>query len=211
MKNHLLLLSLFIVFFSQVQSQNNIPFVGDCLNSKPYDELSLHLNNHTLSVSGILTGNCCGNNFLSYDNVSNPFVMTIDHSGNYCYCFCPFEINFEIPDFNYDSLHVIIEPNILDTVIYERMVNVTENIHSSDCSVKCYPNPTSNSFTIEFPNPTLTDFTFLLFNNTGKMIIKENSRDRKIVITKGNFTSGVYFFHLYSNNKHYNGKVLFEN
>ncbi|NVO02895.1 MAG: T9SS type A sorting domain-containing protein [Bacteroidetes bacterium] len=62
---------------------------------------------------------------------------------------------------------------------------------------KIYPNPFTESTTIEFEYQNSENYSLEIFNNLGQKVRRiENIRTNKIKIERGNFSSGIYFFQL---------------
>ncbi|MFO7864891.1 MAG: T9SS type A sorting domain-containing protein [Salinivirgaceae bacterium] len=207
MKNLFLVLFVFSCFFAEAQ-QDTIPFEGNCIEGKPNWDAELTLNSGTLHLSGSLPANCCGFNFITYDEINNPFELTIDHSGDVCYCICPYAVDHQFHGFTDDSVHVIIEPRILDTVIYDNSNEIGD--FESQNKARCYPTPSTSATTIEFPNRGKQSFKLHIYNQTGELVFSKNAiRANKIELKKETLLPGIYFYRLSAQNGIvYNGKIL---
>jgi hypothetical protein len=65
---------------------------------------------------------------------------------------------------------------------------------------KLFPNPFIESTTIEFENNNSENYTLEIYNNLGQKVRTiSNIRSNKIIIERGNFNSGIYFFQLKNN------------
>ncbi|MDA3865881.1 MAG: T9SS type A sorting domain-containing protein [Salinivirgaceae bacterium] len=206
MKNLFLLLLLFSYFFVEAQ-QDTVHFEGECIGNKPTYEVELTLINGTLHLTGTLPANCCGTSFITYEQISNPFELIIDHSGDVCFCMCPYAVDHQFHGFTEDSVHVIIEPHILDTVIYDELNNICDPLQNK---VLCYPTPSSTNTIITFPNLGKRTYTLSVYDQTGKPVLsRDNIRTGKAELKKGSLLPGIYFFTLSAQNTtDYRGKIL---
>ena len=191
------------------EAQNiSIPYEGDCVGKQKTTDLELTLSNGSLHLSGILPGNCCGENFLTYNSIANPFVLTVDHSGQYCYCICDYSFDHVFQGFTTDSLHIIIEPRILDTVIYKTL-NL-HNISSVQHKAVCYPVPAKENITITFPNSEQQNFEMRIYDQTGKMVMsKKDITNERIFLNVSELNRGAYIYTILSDKRFYTGQMLF--
>jgi len=75
-------------------------------------------------------------------------------------------------------------------------------------SLSAFPNPFSNTTSIHFPNTNNDVFNFQLFDNSGKIILNQKTKDDKVEISADNLPAGLYTFILLSDRKNYNGKII---
>ncbi len=75
-------------------------------------------------------------------------------------------------------------------------------------SLIAFPNPFSNTASIHFPNTDNDVFNFQLFDNSGKIILNQQTKDDKVEISADNLPEGLYTFILLSDRKNYNGKII---
>ena len=75
-------------------------------------------------------------------------------------------------------------------------------------SLSAFPNPFSNTTFIHFPNTDNDVFNFQLFDNSGKIILNQKTKDDKVEISADNLPAGLYTFILLSDRKNYNGKII---
>ncbi len=91
--------------------------------------------------------------------------------------------------------------------------DVIENNFNPENNYSIYPNPFTNSTTIEFNNKINEIYTLKLFNIIGKNVkTKSNISTNKILLKRENLTKGVYIFQLSSGNNPVciAGKVIVE-
>ncbi|NOZ46996.1 MAG: T9SS type A sorting domain-containing protein [Chlorobi bacterium] len=64
-----------------------------------------------------------------------------------------------------------------------------------NCSeITIYPNPMTESSTLEFENPKQKDYTLSIFNAQGKLVLKiRNIQTNKVIIKKNNLSPGMYY------------------
>ena len=80
-----------------------------------------------------------------------------------------------------------------------------------DGQLKIYPNPFDRSTTLEFSNDRLESFNLEVYNMLGNRVRRvENIVSNKVVLEKGDLTSGIYFIELRSETQTLKGKVLVE-
>lgn len=75
-------------------------------------------------------------------------------------------------------------------------------------SLSAFPNPFSNTTSIHFPNIDKEVFNFNLFDNSGKIILNQKTKNDKVEISADNLPAGLYTFILLSDRKNYNGKII---
>jgi len=76
-------------------------------------------------------------------------------------------------------------------------------------SLKVFPNPASNSITIEYPGMGYkTDGTVTIYGNTGQQVMRQKTKDLKTEIDVTDLPPGVYFVKLVSNNTITSGKFV---
>ena len=71
----------------------------------------------------------------------------------------------------------------------------TNNINAS---VNIYPNPTTETTTIELTNVDNANFIFELNDNKGKVILKKNFESEKEVINFNQLAPSIYYIRIYS-------------
>ena len=79
-------------------------------------------------------------------------------------------------------------------------------------SVRTYPNPARQSFTLEYENPSGLPCTLTLYDLQGRKVRSINEiRTGEITLKRNGLDSGIYFYRLSMDGREYNtGKVLFE-
>ena len=78
--------------------------------------------------------------------------------------------------------------------------SIDENEIKSEPIIQIFPNPFSESTTIEFENKNSENYSLEIYNNLGQKVrMISNIRNNKIIIERGNFNSGIYFFQLKNN------------
>jgi hypothetical protein len=76
------------------------------------------------------------------------------------------------------------------------LVNV-ENIQNSNV-VYIYPNPAENYFTIQFSKPNQESHDVVIYDLTGKTVVKFRSSESRMVIPTDGWSNGVYFIQVIS-------------
>jgi hypothetical protein len=61
-----------------------------------------------------------------------------------------------------------------------------------------YPNPSSNSVYINTQNIKATNISISLFDNTGKLLLKENTRADNTSLNLSSFSAGIYLLKIHS-------------
>jgi len=77
-----------------------------------------------------------------------------------------------------------------------------------DKSLKVYPNPVSETITVEFPGRQITDGTVTIYGIAGKQVMSQKMNGLKSEIAVNNLPSGLYFIKLVSTNKSGIGKFV---
>lgn len=68
--------------------------------------------------------------------------------------------------------------------------------------VKVFPNPTNNTLTFELnPPDNMNEYQLLIFDNNGQEIKREKPKGNKHSIDVSQFSNGLYFYSLHSDNK----------
>ena len=89
-----------------------------------------------------------------------------------------------------------------DAVFNQRAIGINENDLTNEINqAKVYPNPASETVTIEFQVPKASRYNLSIFNMQGQQIAKSISRVtnrgiEKIAINVSSWKTGVYFFHI---------------
>ncbi len=65
--------------------------------------------------------------------------------------------------------------------------------------IEVYPNPSSNSFTIQFANPIDTPYEVNIFGLTGRKCKSFEGATRELIIRKGDLSPGIYLLEIKSN------------
>tara|TARA_B110000908_G_scaffold34295_1_gene41055 strand:+ start:626 stop:3040 length:2415 start_codon:yes stop_codon:yes gene_type:complete len=88
-------------------------------------------------------------------------------------------------------------------------VGVNEMNFSKDLSL--YPNPFSSSTLFKFENPEQSQFSLEVYNTQGAIVrTTSDIRSDEFIFQKEDLSTGIYFFHLYSMSRHYQGMLLIE-
>ncbi len=86
-------------------------------------------------------------------------------------------------------------PNFIDSYSYANTTyNCATGINEPDnknLSIKIYPNPAQQSFTIELPQQQ--NFNLLVYDVTGKKVFQRTNATGTVIIDCSGFTSGIYF------------------
>jgi hypothetical protein len=77
-----------------------------------------------------------------------------------------------------------------------------------DKFLKVYPNPVSETITVEFPGWQHTDGTVTIYGIAGKQVMSQKMNGLKSEIAVNNLPSGLYFIKLVSTNKTGIGKFV---
>jgi hypothetical protein len=101
---------------------------------------------------------------------------------------------------------------VLLKVNLDSIVSVEEQITKKDVLLFFSPNPTSNTTTLKFHNPKNNPHHLYLYDVVGRKILAiKNIRTNEIKIEKQNFTNGIFFYQLWSDNKKIStGKLIIE-
>jgi len=100
--------------------------------------------------------------------------------------------------------------NIIDNCAFFNNSSVVIN-SDTDNELTIYPNPFSESATIQFYNPDNSQFTFILADLKGSVVRKiDKINNNEILLLKKNLNSGIYFIELKSKDKTYRSKIMIE-
>ena len=87
--------------------------------------------------------------------------------------------------------------------------NPTSLYETNIGTVNIYPNPFTESTTIEFSNPTNELFYFSIYNSMGKLVrpIKEIQSNR-LVVYKNELESGLYIIEVMNSNQFHRKRII---
>ena len=85
----------------------------------------------------------------------------------------------------------------------------TSLINHQDEELNIFPNPASNSITIETKNAELT--SAVIFDSKGTEVMKQELQNGNNKINLEKFSEGIYFIQITGNNKTYHKKIIVSN
>lgn len=111
--------------------------------------------------------------------------------------------DFNEPIITDESFHTIKED-------YLEFVVGTKDIHKANfLSVSIQPNPFSDATVIEVEDSTAQEYYLQIYDMQGRILRNVQQTNNKFTIRKGNLTSGIYFYRIYtSSNKVNAGKLI---
>ena len=181
---------------------SNSTCIDNYAGSSYEQNISLQLNNDTLTLSGEITANCCGTHFLKYEIFDNSIFLTRIDTGGLCDCYCHYDIFIQIGGCTSNFYNVVLLP-------YYGIDGICTSV-KAEPKIEIYPNPFNEFTTIKFQNPKLECFTFKMYDSEGslvKTIPEIYSNSFKIYIE--NLGVGIYYFKLYnSEDISYSGKLI---
>lgn len=83
------------------------------------------------------------------------------------------------------------------------------NIYDNSNMVKAYPNPTQNTFTVEFESSDLNTY-FKLFDVFGKTILRHQLISKQTQFNVGNLPKGIYFYEVSNSKQKSTGKLVIQ-
>lgn len=111
----------------------------------------------------------------------------------------------------FDFNPAVVTNTTLNTMVYVLPTSISE-INEND-GVFVYPNPFSQSTTIQFENPGASKYTLVIYDIAGKVVLPEvNTNGNKFIVEKNKLSVGMYFFKLTDANTSAvrTGKLLIE-
>lgn len=95
------------------------------------------------------------------------------------------------------------------TIMLENFTTSIEN-HATDDNYTLFPNPMTNSATLQFDNYLQENCMFLMYNTNGELVHTiHDVKGSEIKIEKQNLNSGLYFFRLINEQKViFSGKII---
>ncbi|MDQ3049876.1 MAG: T9SS type A sorting domain-containing protein [Bacteroidota bacterium] len=89
----------------------------------------------------------------------------------------------------------VVTNTTMNTLVYMLPVGIDEP--GNELNVQLYPNPFSNSATLEFDNTSADRFTLLITDIAGKRVAPEqNTNSNKFTIDRNRLSGGIYFYRL---------------
>lgn len=180
-------------------------------------ELTFEFRHNTLFITGYMYANCCGNRYLQYDIYPDSIHLKRYEEEPECDCEGVFEMRtVSIPNCTGNSYRVVLADyhgtHGLDTIIRKTYIEEpTEIANTSTQKIRLYPNPIKEQAVLEFNNPDKEVFTFELIEATGKAVLsRKGITTDRILIKKGNLSSGIYFYRLFNSKQEYSDKLLIE-
>lgn len=98
-----------------------------------------------------------------------------------------------------------------DWILVSKLSNIL-SIPNTKPEVIIYPNPTTNSFSVDIKNPIQSGLQLILFDGLGRKLeekhLKPNETQRNLMFDLNNSTKGIYFLKVISNNANFTYKVI---
>lgn len=92
-------------------------------------------------------------------------------------------------------------PNLPSAFAPDNIGIADDNLVAKDFKCMVYPNPFSNSTTIEIQDTQPTTYDFTLYDLLGREVFKSKIINQKLQIRKDNLPEGMYFYKVTGNNK----------
>jgi hypothetical protein len=217
---------LLLILLSVASYSDTIPnTTSSCLRSNQYlsktsydtgENFNLQLSNDTLSFWGIIRHNCCGGHFL-VSNISNDtvYLARVD-TGMICRCDCPFSFSIKIPLLthsqyrimltNYESFGLGLDTLIANTTHAER-----NRISTNNLSLRCVPNPSSNSIIINLSGNPTTISALDIFDINGTICRSfEHNRNGVWQWDTHDVSPGTYFVRYKDGNRSVSEKIILQ-
>jgi hypothetical protein len=144
------------------------------------------------SQKPILTGNSNGWNYFKFNTLSiaDPLGITYGDTLKYRFTF--------ISDENQDTFDGL----MFDNFVFEDYMEGIDELGSNRIESKSYPNPVSNSVTVEINNPQLSAFELQLIDVTGKEVLSANLfNQNSIELDISTLDPGIYTYIIRSSDK----------
>ena len=137
------------------------------------------------SETPTLTGNSNGWKYFDFDVLSIAGILGITSGDTLKYRFT----------FISDSIIDSLDGLMFDSFLFQDYVEGINKIGFDKIESKTFPNPATNTVTIEFDNPLQTAFELKLTDNLGKEILKRSKlTENSIIIDISNLDGGIYTY-----------------
>lgn len=140
------------------------------------------------SIGGFFTGTSNTWQYFQMDLQDLVSTYNIDYGDTVLYRFT----------FISDSVQTNNEGWMIDDILLEDYAFSIEETFLETFTSTLYPNPSTNSATIEFENPTNANFSLQVFDITGRTVIEQNIKTNRTQLNTQHLPPGIYQYRLIS-------------
>jgi hypothetical protein len=167
-----------------------------------HDKYSV-IENDTLKIFGLYSGNCCTRKTATMKNSGDTIYIKTFQTGPECTCTCGYCFSINVPNISADSAIVSFDGKVIKAKLQTSTIN-----NMDDCSFEIYPNPIYNEFILSC-NRLTNNSRIEIQDLSGRVVYRlpKSLYDNMIVRCNG-LKTGIYILKVNIDDKNFMAKKI---